>query len=132
MIFDANLLQSRRDVYIYQFHWAQTILRTDYTYIYALYIGSVNVAREQESLYLYDEFHLESFEMAEAPRIVVKIEKEGKKDRHREYLSNGLRCVVGGCDARAYQQAFVLSTYGNFFPSFFFFCKVRCTYPTTK
>lgn len=38
--------------------------------IYVLYIGSVNVAREQESLYLCDEFHLESFEMAEAPRIV--------------------------------------------------------------
>lgn len=70
MIF-ANLLPSKRGrIYIYQFHWG-----TDYTWdgphcTYALYIGSVNVAREQESLYLCDEFHLESFEMAEAPRIV--------------------------------------------------------------
>lgn len=70
MIFDANLLQSREETYTFTSFTGHRLYLGQTIRIYVLYIGSVNVARKQESLYLCDEFHLESFEMAEAPRIV--------------------------------------------------------------
>lgn len=103
---------SRVTCYKYQFRWTFAI--------YTRYRSVLLMSRE--SLYLRDEFHLESLEMAKAPRI--EIEKKGKKGNKRDRQAGNVPPTVydplSGCGAAHRQTIKPPSSHGKSHTFFFY------------